>query len=71
MKKSILSILTLSILIHICLLFFKKEGISESELVEVRADTAEKAFDLGYQEGYHRATEDMAELNKTPEHHEL
>jgi hypothetical protein len=69
MKKSILSILTLSILIHVGLLFFKKRGFFDSKNVVSRSETAEKAFDLGYQEGYHRATEDMAELNKTPEHH--
>ena len=69
MKKSLISIVTLSILIHASLLLLKRNGVFEPESFVSRAQTAEKAFDLGYTEGYHRATEDMAEINKTPEHH--
>lgn len=68
MIKSLTLIAGLSILIHGAISFYNRldnkrtnakiDGIFESEY-----------YQFGYQEGYHRATEDLAVLNSTPESH--
>jgi len=66
MLKSLLLIAGLSVLIHISLLFLNH---LDNQKVANKIDKIGESeqYTLGYAEGYHRATEDLAALNSTPE----
>lgn len=68
MLKSLSLIAGLSILIHGAISYFKH--LDNQRVVDkIDAISESDQYAFGYAEGYHRATEDLADLNSTPEIH--
>ena len=65
---ALFTVLAISIIAHFC--FSILTAKSNKEVIDRIDKVAEtETYRLGYSEGYHRATEDLADLNSTKEYH--
>jgi hypothetical protein len=65
---ALFTVLAISIIIHASFSFLTfKSNKTVVDRIDKVAET--ETYQLGYNEGYHRATEDLADLNSTKEYH--
>jgi len=57
---SLLTVLVISIAIHASIYYFNSK---DNKVVVDKLEKVNDIYIVGYEDGYHRATEDLAELN--------